>query len=176
MLTLITISLGIMVMLYFCIAFELSSRKMNKPTLYILRGIPGSGKSTLAQQMASEKGIDYFEADQYFMIDGEYRFDINHLMDAHEYCLGKVSHDIRCGLSVIVSNTFSRWRQMRPYIDVAQEYGYHIEIIECVGDFGSIHAVPTEKMAEFRKNLVDNDQFPRIENITYSKHIPVAQF
>jgi len=50
--------------------------------LILLRGLPGSGKSTLAKSL---DGI-HIEADQFFMIDGEYRFDASKLKDAHNYC------------------------------------------------------------------------------------------
>ena len=39
-------------------------------TLYIVRGVPGSGKSTFAKTL----GGTHFETDNYFMIDGEYKF------------------------------------------------------------------------------------------------------
>ncbi len=54
--------------------------------LYLLRGIPGAGKSTLAKQL----GDAHFEADSYFMIDGEYQFDPTKLRKAHEWCQGQV--------------------------------------------------------------------------------------
>ena len=40
--------------------------------LYIVRGIPGSGKSTFAKSL----GGTHFEADMFFMKDGEYKFDM----------------------------------------------------------------------------------------------------
>ena len=39
--------------------------------LFLLRGLPGSGKSTLAKSL---DGI-HVEADQFFMVGGEYKFD-----------------------------------------------------------------------------------------------------
>ena len=51
-------------------------------TLYLLRGLPGSGKSTLAKSIG---GI-HIEADQYFMEDGEYKFDGSKIKLAHNYC------------------------------------------------------------------------------------------
>jgi Tfp pilus assembly pilus retraction ATPase PilT len=40
--------------------------------LYLVRGIPGSGKSTFAKTLSGE----YYEADMFFMVDGEYKFDV----------------------------------------------------------------------------------------------------
>ena len=40
--------------------------------LYIVRGIPGSGKSTFAKSL----GGTHFEADMFFMKNGEYKYDM----------------------------------------------------------------------------------------------------
>ena len=50
--------------------------------LIIIRGLPGAGKSTLAKSLG---GIN-IEADQYFMVDGEYKFDSSKIKLAHNYC------------------------------------------------------------------------------------------
>ena len=39
--------------------------------IYLLRGLPGAGKSTVAKRLGGE----HYEADMYFMQDGEYKFD-----------------------------------------------------------------------------------------------------
>ena len=54
--------------------------------LYLLRGLPGSGKSTLAKSL----GGKHFEADMYFVRDGEYQFDVTKLKEAHEWCRSSV--------------------------------------------------------------------------------------
>ena len=49
--------------------------------LLLVRGLPGSGKSTLAKNL-----IGYYfhvETDQFWMEDGEYKFDANRLGEAH---------------------------------------------------------------------------------------------
>lgn len=40
---------------------------MNKPTLYVMIGIPGSGKSTEAKKISEEKDATIFSADEYRM-------------------------------------------------------------------------------------------------------------
>ena len=49
----------------------------DRPTLYLIRGVPGSGKSTLAQTMLTSGMInDILEADQFFInSNGEYEFN-----------------------------------------------------------------------------------------------------
>jgi tRNA uridine 5-carbamoylmethylation protein Kti12 len=100
-----------------------------KAKLYIVRGIPGSGKSTLAQQIAkSFTRSEHFEADMYFMRNGIYDFDVQLLGPAHRWCLEMtrrtlqdfVDHEVEDSC-VIVSNTFTRLREMDDYFDIARE-------------------------------------------------------
>jgi len=40
---------------------------------------------------------------------------------------------------------------MRPYLELAETYGYQVKVITCTGSYGSIHSVPDEtlkKMAQ----------------------------
>ena len=55
--------------------------------LYIARGLPSSGKSTFAKTL----GGTHFEADMFFMVDGEYKFDHTKLKEAHEWCRNGVN-------------------------------------------------------------------------------------
>lgn len=147
----------------------------NTKILYLIRGIPGSGKSTLAKQLALTNNMDHFEADMYFIDeDGKYNFDLNHLMNAHDWCFDQVNRRLLRGKSVIVSNTFTRWREMREYVETAMENGYDVKIIHCLGDFGSIHCVPEEAMKRMRDRILPNESLPQLQGITYSTHLPVA--
>ena len=66
--------------------------------LILLRGLPGSGKSTFANLLG---GI-HVEADQYFMQDGEYKFDASKLKQAHNWCKLRVEHSMEDGVDKIV--------------------------------------------------------------------------
>ena len=73
--------------------------------LFLLRGLPGSGKSTLAKSLVGE----HFEADMYFVRDGEYKFDANKLSNAHKWCKISVEECMNLRYNrVIVSNTFTQ--------------------------------------------------------------------
>ncbi len=84
--------------------------------LYIVRGIPGSGKSTFAKSL----GGTHFETDMFFMKDGEYKFDISKIKEAHKWCQDSVytamllNHTALLNNVIVVSNTFTQEWEMKP--------------------------------------------------------------
>lgn len=120
--------------------------KMVQQSLILVRGIPGSGKSTLAKTISAEFGHNHYEADMYFVEDGVYKFDHSKLKDAHVWCFKNTNDDLYNFSDVVVSNTFTRYREIDPYLTLARDYGCELIIIDCLGDYGSIHDVPDDKM------------------------------
>ncbi|WP_114099164.1 MULTISPECIES: ATP-binding protein [Thalassospira] len=125
-------------------------------TLTLIRGLPGSGKSTLARNLASATGAVHLEADM-FMVDrqGFYEFDIRRLTKTHAKCEAKCQEALKEGKNVVVSNTFTRFWEMKAYIDMAEHLGVPLQIVECHGRFGSIHQVPDETFADMRDRWED---------------------
>lgn len=115
-------------------------------TLYIVRGLPGSGKSTYAKSL----GIPHFEADMYFMQDGEYKFDASNLKRAHAWCFFHVGDKLEKGKDVVVSNTFTTVKEMQPYFNLAEMYNADVVIVEVKTQYGSIHNVPKETLAKMK--------------------------
>ena len=130
---------------------------MNK-NLYIVRGLPGSGKSTFALNLV---GADFLvcEADKYFMVDGEYKFDGSKLKEAHESCRNLVETYMKDSLvndqfyrEIAVSNTFTQEWEMQAYIDLAKQYGYMVFTVIVENRHGGVnqHGVPDEALTRMR--------------------------
>jgi predicted kinase len=129
--------------------------------LIIVRGLPGSGKSTLAHQIAYEinRGVpdfsyaQVFEADQFFMIDGKYQFEVSELPQAHGDCLARTAKQLDAGGIAIVSNTFTTRRELKPYFNLAKKFGIVPVVYLAQNNFGSVHNVPEETMAKMRERF-----------------------
>lgn len=115
--------------------------------LVLIRGLPGSGKSTLAKSMA---GHMHYEADMYFMNDGDYKFDPKLISDAHKWCQWWTKDNLLRNYSVVVSNTFTQKWEMQPYFDMAAELGVPVRVIEATGNFQNIHGVPEAAIERMR--------------------------
>ena len=115
--------------------------------LYIIRGLPGSGKSTLAKRMLAE-GIaeEHYEADMFFVYNDVYDFNPKLLSKAHRWCLNEVHAALLDGKNVVVSNTFTTLKELRAYTIL----GFPYEIIECIGNYESVHNVPKENIERMR--------------------------
>jgi predicted kinase len=113
--------------------------------LYIVRGIPGSGKSTFANSL----GCPVFEADMYFMKDGEYKFEADKLKLAHNWCKLRVEHSMEDDLpKIAVSNTFTQEWEMEAYYELAKQYGYTVFSVIIENRHGGVneHGVPEDKL------------------------------
>jgi predicted kinase len=122
-------------------------------TLYIVRGIPGSGKSTFAKTL----GGQHYEADMFFIDEeGNYNFDFTKIKDAHQWCQGMVKSDMILEYpKIVVSNTFTQEWEMKPYIDMAKEFGYVVFTIVVENRHGGVneHNVPEDKIEQMKNRF-----------------------
>lgn len=125
----------------------------NNPILILIRGLPGSGKSTLAKKIKSNKTI-HLESDMFFVNDhGEYIFDPSRLHSAHDWCKTCAEDYLSSGHSVIVSNTFTTIREMKPYLDLSSSLDIPVFVFRLTKDYGSIHSVPKESIDRMRNRF-----------------------
>lgn len=127
--------------------------------LYLIRGLPSSGKSTLARKL--NYWIDdacEIAADDYFYEndENEYRFDITKLHDAHEWCIKHVKYMMMDEIgNIFVHNTFTTEKEMKPYFDLAEKYGYTVTtlIVESRHDNKNDHNVAVETVNKMRNRF-----------------------
>lgn len=100
--------------------------------LVLMRGVSGSGKSTLARKIAEAHELSVIlSTDDFFMVDGEYRFDPKRLGEFHAANVQRVKTAMgdECPC-VIVDNTNTQAWEMRPYVELAFEHDYDVQIVE----------------------------------------------
>lgn len=131
----------------------------------IMRGLPGSGKSTFARQIIKAfndpLNCRIVSADDYFSVDGEYRFDKSKLHEAHDQCLERFCVVVgnRSSLKlVIVDNTNIHTWEIAPYYRLAEYYGATVKIVTmrtCLEDClkRQTHGVPEVTMGMMHANL-----------------------
>lgn len=134
--------------------------------LILIRGLPGSGKSTLAKTLAysmkDDCYVEHFEADMYFVDkDGNYNYDRNKIGAAHTWCRENASDALEraCTDVVIVSNTFTTKKELRPYFKLGEEFGIVPIVYLAQNQFQNVHSVPQEVLdkmkARFEYDLTD---------------------
>lgn len=117
--------------------------------LYLVRGCPGSGKSTFAKTL----GGVHFEADMYFMKDGEYKFNPSEIKMAHNWCMNQTQKAMVDDEPIIVvSNTFTQEWEMETYFKFAKENNYKVFsiIVENRHEGKNEHGVPEDKVQSMK--------------------------
>lgn len=102
-------------------------KKLQKKTVYILRGVSGAGKSTLAGELVPDSPHCIFSADDFFVIDGVCRFDAKKLQQAHRECFTRFCDYVDSDIGpLVVANTNITEKEFKHYIDYATEGGYTV--------------------------------------------------
>jgi predicted kinase len=121
--------------------------------LILIRGLPGSGKSTEAKRIeARAPGLyRHLEADMYFVVKDKYIFDASKLGEAHKWCQSRTEDYLERGYNVIVSNTFTTLKEIKPYENLAKEMGIKMEVYQMNNSFKSVHDVPEETINRMKE-------------------------
>ena len=136
--------------------YEAFVKARNKPTLYLIRGLPGSGKSTFAWQLFKNRLVQrMYEADDYFTEAGVYQFDPTKLEDAHHQCQRNTWLALYEGMSVAVSNTSCAEWEVETYAIIARETEANFVsiIVENRHDGKNIHGCPDVKVEQMKRKF-----------------------
>lgn len=125
--------------------------------LYLIRGLPGSGKSTFALNLANAIGAYNFEADHFHEdANGNYTWKPENVAYAHAQCQRAVRHIMSSnGKDIVVSNTSTTEKELKPYLDLAAQHGYRVTSLVVENRHGnvSIHDVPEATMDKMRNRF-----------------------
>lgn len=137
-------------------------------TLFLIRGVPGSGKSTLVKSL----NVFAVSADDYHTDkDGNYTWTPEKSKAGHQWCQQEVKNAMEsCVIDdIAVHNTFTQEWEMKPYFDMAAEYGYRVTtlIVENRHNSKSIHNVPVETI----KKMTDRFDIKLAADISYDDFV-----
>lgn len=96
------------------------------------------------------------EADRYFSLTGEYKFDASKLGDAHKWCRDVCEMQMKGEFPiVIVSNTFTTEKEMEPYYNLAKKHDYQVFslIVENRHNGINQHSVPQETLDKMKQRF-----------------------
>uniref|UniRef100_A0A1Q3F0Z1 Smr domain-containing protein n=1 Tax=Culex tarsalis TaxID=7177 RepID=A0A1Q3F0Z1_CULTA len=130
--------------------------------MVLMRGPPGSGKSHLSRALVDKTlgNSDYrnhvFGADDYFLVNGVYRYQPDRLDEAHRFNQNNVRAKAIAGWSpIIVDNTNMKHWEMHAYVEIAADHGYLVRVLEPVTHWRksaralaarNVHGVPEAKI------------------------------
>lgn len=133
-------------------------------TLIILRGCSGSGKTTLAewlQTMVKQATTCHIvSADDYhYDEEGNYNWLAENMQAAHSWCRGMVDDFMELGTEVIiVHNTSTTEKEIKPYMELADLYGYDVVslVVENRHQSSDVHNVAPDILQRQYNNLRSN--------------------
>jgi hypothetical protein len=91
-----------------------------------------------------------------FFIQGDkYEFNPTMLKAAHEWCQTKTEDYLERGYNVIVSNTFTTLKEIKPYELIAKKLSIAMEVYQMNNSFKSVHDVPEETLKKMKDRWQD---------------------
>lgn len=124
--------------------------------LVLIRGIPGQGKSTLARHL-EHSGFVHIETDMYYNRFGRYNWSPDELTRAHRWCLTTTQALLMNRGKVIVSNTFTQFREMEEYVEYAKQFGFGIDLYTMTSQYQNTHDVPQATLERMKARFESHD-------------------
>jgi predicted kinase len=123
----------------------------------LMRGLPGSGKSFLANKLDAT----VLSTDDFFTTEGGYDFDSAQIGQAHSWNQRRVETAMMKKTEhIVVDNTNIMFWEMKPYVLLADKYGYEIEFVESQSEWAwnpqecfnkNSHGVPLEVITNMKQ-------------------------
>jgi len=124
---------------------HINSKNAKRKYVVVMRGLPGSGKSHFIRTT-----IPYsvaVSADDFFVTDGKYQFDITKLNLAHKACLRNFDKLLNKQLlgtnTLVVDNTGTTVVEIAPYVQLALAHGHSVIIATILERPETAHAQNT---------------------------------
>jgi len=100
-----------------------------------LRGISGSGKTTMSNAISHLLGSEMvvsFSADNYFTVDGVYKFDILKISEAHKHCVNSMEIALQSPTIryIIMDNTHTQLWHLSHAENVANQYDAKLHYLD----------------------------------------------
>ena len=124
--------------------------------LFILRGVPGCGKNTFAEEIARGYGDIICCADDYHMVNGVYIWKPENQGYAHKSCQNKCELLMQNNSErIIIANTNTTEKETKPYIELAEKYGYMVFHLVVENRHGGkdTHNVPEDTLTRMENNI-----------------------
>lgn len=128
----------------------------------VMRGLSGSGKSDYVKRHFPKAVV--VSADNYFMVDGEYRFDVTKMQDAHNACWRGFYAAVQARAElIVVDNINAALAEVGPYFLPAKAHGYAVKVITILCDpevalDRNTHGTSPEVMHMFHDQLMKNNE------------------
>jgi predicted kinase len=131
----------------------------------VMMGISGAGKDTWIEE--NFPSADIHSTDKFFVLNGEYKFDVTKLGEGHAWCLRTYTEAVQKMKEqkvIVVNNTNTSLGELAPYCALALAYGHELKIVAllCPPEVAvkrNVHGTPAKSVfqqdARLRKTLAD---------------------
>lgn len=148
------------------------------PNVIFLRGISGSGKTTVSNALSSLLGSEIsaiFSADNYFTIDGKYKFELGKVSEAHNECVDSMEKALKSSniKYIIMDNTHTRRWHLYNAEKVANKYFAKLHYLDIVIPDKEYLSVCLKRQCHNLSESVLLDQWANWEDNPKSIKIPM---